>query len=78
MSIESWCWWKWDNLLHCFKEGQTWENGTQMLKEQLLVRHELSFNANRFTDWDVEDATEDFLLVDNSDGEDDFMGISSI
>ena len=51
-----------DHLIHCFREGQTYENGAQMLKEQLVVRHKLSLNANPFTDSDVEDATEDFML----------------
>ena len=46
-----------DHLIHCSKEGQTCENGAQMQKEQLLVRHELSLNVNPFTDSDVEDAT---------------------
>lgn len=35
-----------------------------MLREQLLVRHELSLNVNSFTDSDVEDGTKDFMSVD--------------
>ena len=67
-----------NHLIHCFKEGQTCENGAQMLKEKLLVRHELSLNVNPFTDLDVEDATEDFVLIDESDDEDGFIDIYSV
>ena len=49
-----------------------------MLKEQLLVRHELSLNVNPFTDSDVEDTTEDFVLIDESDNEDSVIDIWSI
>ena len=64
-----------DHLIDYSKEGQTWENGAQMLKEKLLVRHQLLLNVNPFTDLDVKDATEDFLLIDESDDEDDFIDI---
>ena len=33
------------------------------------MRHELSLNVKPFTDSDVEDATEDFMLVDESDND---------
>ena len=47
-----------------------------MLKEQLRVRHELSLNVNAFrSDSDVNDATEDFVLTDESDDKDDFIDI---
>ena len=46
-----------------------------MLKEQFLVRHELSLNVNPFTDSDLKNATEDFILVDKSDDEDGFIDI---
>ena len=60
--------------IHYFKEGQTCEN--VMFKEQLLVRHELLINRNPFlTESDVEDAAENFLLVDQSDSKDDFIDI---
>ena len=50
--------------------------GAQMLKKQLLVRHELSLNVNPFTDSDMEGATEIlFMVVDESDDEDNFSDI---
>ena len=64
-----------DHLIHCFTEGQTCDNGAQMLKEQLLVRHELSLYVTPFTDSEVEDAIEDFMLVDESDDKDNFIDI---
>ena len=36
---------------------------------------ELSLHENPFTDSDVEDAAEDFVLIDESDDEDDFIDI---
>ena len=64
-----------DHLIHCFGEGQTCENGAQMLKEQLLVKQELSLNVNALFNSDVEDATKDFTLLDESDDEEDFSDI---
>ena len=46
-----------------------------MLKEQLLVRDKLPLHVNPFIDSDMEDATEDFMLVDKSDDKDDFIDI---
>ena len=46
-----------------------------MLREQLLVRHELSLNVNPFTDSDVEDGTKDFMLVDEIDDKDVFIDV---
>ena len=46
-----------------------------MLKEQLLVRHELLLYVTPFTDSEVEDAIEDFMLVDESDDKDNFIDI---
>ena len=64
-----------DHLIHCFKGGQTCENGARMLKEQLLVRDELSLIVNPFIDSDVEVPTEDFMSVDESTDEDDLTDI---
>ena len=46
-----------------------------MLKEQLLVKQELSLNVNALFNSDVEDATKDFALLDESDDEEDFSDI---
>lgn len=46
-----------------------------MLKEQLLVKQELSLNVNALFNSDVEDATKDFTLLDESDDEEDFSDI---
>ena len=39
------------------------------------MRDKLPFHVNPFIDSDMEDATEDFMLVDKNDDEDDFMDI---
>ena len=67
-----------DHLIHCFKEGAPCATGAEILQQQMLVRRDLSLSENPFDNLDKDEDTEDFLLVDHSDDEDDFVDISNI
>ena len=62
-----------DNLIHCFKEGSSCAAGAELLRQQLMVRGDLSLTKNPFEN--ANEDTEEFLLVDFSDDEDDFIDI---
>ena len=60
------------NLFHCFKGSQC-EAGVELLKQQLLVRGNLSLKTDLFENADED--TEESLLLDLSDDEVDFVDI---
>lgn len=64
-----------DHLIHCFKEDTPCASGAEILKQQMLVRRDLSLLENPFDELDKDEDTEDFLLVDHSDDEDEFVDI---
>ena len=65
-----------DYLIYCFQEGTPCAEGAAILKQQLMVRNDLSLNTNPFiSESDEEDASEEFHLLDPADDEDDFIDI---
>ena len=61
-----------DSKIHCFKEGQPCEAGSEQLQAQLSVLDEPNL-PNPFqdiTDSDIEEATEESNMVDQDDDED--------
>ena len=62
-----------DNLIHCFKEGSPCAAGAELLRQQLMVRGDISLTKNPFEN--ANEDTEEFLLVDFSEDEDDFIDI---
>ena len=60
-----------DPLIHCFKEGRNYTD----VERTASCGTESSLNVKPFTDSDVEDGTENFMLVDESDDDDKFIDI---
>ena len=58
-----------DDYIHCFKNGQPCESGGGMLREQMTLLRDPSFNGStnpfaNITDSDVEDANDPQNLID--------------
>ena len=65
-----------DHLIYSFQEGTPCAEGAAILKQQLMVRNDLSLNTNPFiSKSDEEDVLEEFHLLNPSDDEDDFIDI---
>ena len=62
-----------NNLIHCFKEGSSCAAGAELLRQQLMARGNLSLTKNPFENADED--MEEFLFLDLSDDEDDFVDI---
>ena len=67
-----------DHLIHCFKEGQPYANGSDMLKEQqnLLPNAEyLNSKPFEITESGTRESNTNNNLIDSSDSEDDLIDI---
>ena len=67
-----------DNMIHCFKNGQPCSACASLLQDQVhIINNDDVVNANPFdvTDKDVDEATPQENLVDESENEDDFVDI---
>ena len=67
-----------DHLIHCFKEGQPYANGLDILKEQqnMLSKAEyLNSNPFEITESDTEEEYTNNNLIDPSDSENDLIHI---
>ena len=69
-----------DDDIHCFKSGQPCENAAEMLRSQQKMLSEPDFNRFEYgtTDSDNDEAAPAFIIVENSDYDDEDIDISSI
>ena len=67
-----------DSIIHCFKSGQPFSESALLLKDPMnILNNDDIVNCNPFevTDSDVDEANTGTNIIDESDGEYDFMDI---
>ena len=72
-----------DDVIHCFKESQPCAAGREMLKSQMEVSKDLADETNPFlsisvTNSDVEEAGNDFFILDEDDSDDELIDVEEV